>query len=59
MQDREADRSMKTSCNARPDHKNGSFAPFLGVHATPVYPPELSVKADGATRPVEQSCGAD
>ena len=26
MQDRKADRSMKTSCDARPDHTSGSWA---------------------------------
>jgi hypothetical protein len=59
MRDRNAGRSMKTSCNARPDCTNGSFAPFLRLHAMSVYPPKLSVKADGATRAVEQSSGAD
>jgi hypothetical protein len=55
----QADRSMKTSCNVRPDHTNGSFASFLRVHATPVYPPKLTVKADGGTRRVEQFSGVD
>src|SRR5215831_3970689 len=37
MQDRRADRSMKTSCDARPDHTNGS---------------SLSVSRHGGRRPV-------
>lgn len=59
MQDRKADGSMKTSCNARPDHTNGPVASSLRVDVTSVYPPKLTVKADGATRRVEHFSGVD
>jgi hypothetical protein len=39
MQDRKADRSMKTSCDARPDHTLGHERRFRGVHDESGLPP--------------------
>ncbi len=47
MQDRNANRSTKPSCNARPDHTFGSIAPFRAHCDRGCLPPTTGPKRPG------------
>src|SRR5260370_14093461 len=49
MQDRKADRSMKTSCDARPDHTLGSRAAFATAFGVTTGVPQIADDLNFAT----------